>query len=71
MNRYGDALKVLEKADQVSDGKSAEIPYFLGLVLFDLKRYDEARENARRAYSLGYPLPGLANKLARAGYPLD
>jgi tetratricopeptide (TPR) repeat protein len=68
--RYEDARDVLLEADKVTGGTSAEIKYFLGLVMFDLKSYDEARTYAEQAYELGYPLPGLANKLARAGYPL-
>jgi tetratricopeptide (TPR) repeat protein len=68
--RYEEARDVLLEADKVTGGTSAEIKYFLGLVMFDLKSYDEARTYAEQAYELGYPLPGLANKLARAGYPL-
>lgn len=45
----------------------AELIYNFGLLLVDLKQYDEARRYADRAYELGYPLPGLRNKLARAG----
>lgn len=69
--RYREARAVLEEGDARTDGGSAEINYFLGLVLFDLKDYATAREYARKAYSLGYPLPGLRDKLARAGFPLD
>jgi tetratricopeptide (TPR) repeat protein len=69
--RFGDARSILEEGDTRTGGGSAEINYFLGLVLVDLKDYAAAREYARKAYTLGYPLPGLRDKLARAGYPLD
>jgi tetratricopeptide (TPR) repeat protein len=69
--RFGDARSILEEGDTRTGGGSAEINYFLGLVLVDLKDYAGAREYARKAYTLGYPLPGLRDKLARAGYPLD
>ena len=39
----------------------------MGLLYTDLKRYDDALRHAHRAYALGFPLPGLQRKLARAG----
>ena len=39
----------------------------LGLAYADLKQYDKALESAHRAYGAGFPLPGLKNKLKRAG----
>jgi tetratricopeptide (TPR) repeat protein len=50
---------------------SAEANYAYGLMLFDQKQYDEARQRATAAYAAGYPLPGLRDKLRKAGYPLD
>lgn len=47
---------------------SAELNYILGLILVDLKSYDEALAHAKTAYKLGYPLPGLKRKLASAGH---
>jgi len=47
---------------------SAEAHYNLGLALLDLKRYKEAQAAARKAYALGYPLPGLRERLTAAGY---
>jgi len=46
----------------------AEAQYNLGLALLDLKRYRDAQAAARKAYALGYPLPGLRERLAAAGY---
>lgn len=68
--RYTEARDVLQAGDKATNGESPELKYFLGLVLFDLKDFEGARQNARMAYDLGYPLPGLRDKLARAGHPL-
>jgi Tfp pilus assembly protein PilF len=48
-------------------GDNANVHYNLGLAYFDLKQYDKARERAHSAYGLGFPLPGLKNKLQRVG----
>lgn len=64
------AREVLLAGNAATEGQNVEIAYFLGLVLFDMKDYEGAREHAGRAYELGYPLPGLRDKLARAGYAL-
>jgi len=45
----------------------AQTHYNLGLLYVDLKQYDSAREEAKRAYELGYPLIGLKARLDRAG----
>lgn len=59
------AKDALLRGDEATEGKSPEINYNLGLLLVDLKDYDGAVERAKRAYELGYPLPGLKNKLVR------
>jgi predicted Zn-dependent protease len=41
--------------------------YNLGLAYLDLKDYDAALANAHRAYAMGFPLPGLRDRLKRAG----
>ncbi|MGQ5523162.1 tetratricopeptide repeat protein [Chitinimonas sp. PSY-7] len=41
--------------------------YSVGLAYFDLKRYDLALAAAHRAYRGGFPLPGLKQKLMKAG----
>lgn len=50
--------------------RSAEAHYNLGLLLTDMKRFDDALPEARKAYQLGYPLSGLRRRLAQAGHPL-
>jgi tetratricopeptide (TPR) repeat protein len=65
-----EARLVLEEGNRRTAGQSAELQYFLGLISFDSKEYPKAVEYARKAYALGYPLPGLRNKLQAAGYKL-
>jgi len=48
--------------------RSAELHYNLGLLYVDLENYPKAREHARRAYDLGYQLPGLRRKLEAVDY---
>ena len=61
------AVKILEQGNETTSMKSAEINYTLGLLYFEAKNYQGARACADRAYALGYPLPGLRNKLKKAG----
>jgi tetratricopeptide (TPR) repeat protein len=65
------AIEVLERGNRASDGKSADLNYSLGLLYLKAKRLDDAEARARRAYELGYPLPGLKKQLAAAGRPID
>ena len=46
---------------------SAELHYNLGLLYVDVRDYEAARREAKRAYELGYPLNGLRAKLERIG----
>ena len=48
-------------------GDNANVHYNLGLAYVDLKRYDKALDSAHAAYRLGFPFPGLKNKLQRVG----
>lgn len=50
------------------ESNSADAHYNLGLLYVEQGRYNDALEHAVKAYSLGYPLPGLKNELIRAGY---
>jgi tetratricopeptide (TPR) repeat protein len=68
--RVDAALETLAAGDAATSGKSAEIQHFIATLLMQQRRFEEARGYARRAYELGYPLPGLKDSLARAGYPL-
>lgn len=66
-----EALEVLLAGDKAVGGQSAEIHYFLGMTYFERGEYEKAREHARGAYSRGYNLPALRNKLASVGFALD
>jgi hypothetical protein len=41
--------------------------YNLGLLFFDLKDFEKSLANAKVAYTMGFDLPGLRNKLKNAG----
>lgn len=64
--RGEEALKHLEDARAMGED-SANFDYNIGLVYFDLKIYDKAIFHAHQAYSKGFPLPGLREKLKKAG----
>jgi tetratricopeptide (TPR) repeat protein len=67
--RTGDFEAAAERFRQAlnRNSESAEAHYHLGLSLAELGRWEAAREHAHRAYDLGYPLPGLREKLRREG----
>ncbi|NMG63879.1 tetratricopeptide repeat protein [Azoarcus indigens] len=64
--RPQDAVKQLEAAI-AEDPNNASSYYNLGLAYADLKDYEKALPNAQRAYELGFPLPGLRQRLVKAG----
>ncbi len=61
-----EALEKYKQAEKL-DPNNANILYNAGLLYFDMKQYDEALSYAKKAYSLGFPLPGLRNKLEKIG----
>lgn len=71
MNQADKQIEILQQGIEATEGQSAELHYFLGLQLAKAKRYELAREHAIQAYAQGYPLPGLKNRLKRAGYSLE
>lgn len=60
------ALEQLKEAARLAQD-NATIHYNLGLLYLKMKDFPHAREAAQRAYQLGFPLPGLRNKLQAAG----
>ncbi len=48
------------------DPANANSQYNLGLLYLKQRDYANAREHARQAYALGFPLPGLKNQLKQA-----
>jgi len=61
-----EALQALKTAESLQKDDT-NIEYNLGLVYFDLKDYPNARLHAKRAYELGFTLPGLRRLLEGAG----
>jgi tetratricopeptide (TPR) repeat protein len=59
-----------ERAIQLAP-ESAEAHYNYGLFFLDQGNLEAAAKHARAAYDIGFPLPGLREKLARAGYRID
>ncbi|WP_292966536.1 tetratricopeptide repeat protein [Nitrosomonas sp.] len=65
-NRNKEALEQLQVAVNL-EPDNATFLYNLGLLYFKQKNYEKASHYAGQAYALGYPLPGLRNKLIQAG----
>ena len=61
-----DAIVELKEANRLAPA-NANIHYNLGLLYFSKKDYERARTHAKQAYDLGFPLPGLRDKLVKAG----
>ncbi len=69
MHRRGKleiALKANEQAMNLLPG-DVMLQYNTALILVDLERYDEALKLAKPLYNAGLTIPGLKNKLVRAG----
>jgi tetratricopeptide (TPR) repeat protein len=73
---FGNYLYALGKSDKAfamfkdaaeMSPENATINYNLGLAYLQKKDYAEALVYAKKAYALGFPLPGLKNKLIAAG----
>jgi tetratricopeptide (TPR) repeat protein len=64
--RPKEAIEQLQIADKLA-GEDANIQYNLGLAYFEAGDMTRALTHAHAAYALGFPLPGLRNRLERAG----
>jgi hypothetical protein len=64
--KKAEALNQLNKAADLGED-TPNINYNIGLIYFDLHEYDKALSFAHRAYASGFPLPGLRDKLKKAG----
>jgi len=67
--RQGDRSKAVEKLEEAAklNPGDGNVQYNLGLAYVQIGSYDKALESAHRAYAAGFPLPGLREKLKRAG----
>ena len=65
----GQAEAALEQLEQAAtlEPENPTAHYNLGLLYLKKKDYDKARASAAKAYGMGFPLPGLKNKLVAAG----
>lgn len=64
--RKEDAVKSLELARDFGSAEDANLNYNLGLAYLEVGQFDKSLMHAHRAYALGFPLPGLKNRLQRA-----
>jgi tetratricopeptide (TPR) repeat protein len=64
--RNAEALKQLNQATELGED-SANLDYNIGLIYFNLGKFDEALKYAHSAYKRGFPLPGLRDKLKKVG----
>jgi tetratricopeptide (TPR) repeat protein len=60
------AIELLRHAAELEPFNATAI-YNLGLMYFNKKDYDQSLLYAQKAYALGFPLPGLKNKLVATG----
>lgn len=69
LSKLGNSGKAIDQFTEALklQPDNANINYNLGLVYFQKKDYENARVYAKKAYELGFPLPGLKNKLTAAG----
>lgn len=64
--KVGEAREQLEKA--VSNGdETVSVYVYVAFSYLEIKDYRKALEAAKAAYQLGYSLPGLRNRLEKAG----
>lgn len=66
LSKFDQALAAYKISERLQPN-SSDLQYNMGLLYFDMKQYALAKEHARKAYQLGYPLPGLRKKLAGVG----
>lgn len=64
--RYETAVERYRNAEDLGM-ESAVFHYNFGLSLLELGNLEEARLRAERALAMGYPLPGLRDRLANLG----
>jgi tetratricopeptide (TPR) repeat protein len=64
--RSDDALEQYQVALRLQPN-NANLNYNIGLLYLKRKNYEQSVAYAKKAYRLGFPLPGLRNKLKRAG----
>ena len=66
LGKNADAIAQFDIAAKLGDD-SGNLHYNAGLAYFELGDYDKALTHAKKAYDLGFDLPGLRDKLKKAG----
>jgi tetratricopeptide (TPR) repeat protein len=66
IGKLDQALEKFKESERLQPDNS-NTNYNLGLIYFAKKDYESARTYARKAYALGFELPGLKQKLVAAG----
>ena len=69
LSQSGNLEKAIEQMEEAVrlQPENANVNYNLGLLYMKKKNYEQANIYAKKAYKLGFPLPGLKNKLIDAG----
>lgn len=62
---YGSAIEALQTGLRFAEDHSGELHYFLGLAYVRVGDYENAKRQEHIARSRGYPLQGLARKIAQ------
>jgi tetratricopeptide (TPR) repeat protein len=71
LDKAREAIGEFQNALSLGDD-SGNLHYNLGLAYFNLKEYDKAAEEAKKAYERGFTLPGLKDKLRKISkWPSD
>jgi tetratricopeptide (TPR) repeat protein len=69
-NKFKEALEQYQIAE--SEGADSSFFYYnLGLLYADMKNWEKAVEYGQKAYNFGLDLPGLRQKLEKAGYKIQ
>ena len=61
-----EALQNYQLSEKI-EPDNPNLQYNMGLLYFKMKEYDKSLEYAHKAYDGGFPLPGLRQKLQKAG----
>ena len=61
-----EALQNYQLSEKI-DPDNPNLQYNMGLLYFKMKEYDKSLDYAHKAYDGGFPLPGLRQKLQKAG----